>query len=112
MGPMTGRAAGYCASNTVPGCMTPGPGRGFNAGFGGRGRGGRGFRNRFFASGAPGWARAGYTPPVWGGYPPQGPAPTAEQQLDVLRVQAENLGGALENIKERIKEIEAADVSA
>lgn len=29
MGPMTGRAAGYCASYPVPGFMNPIPGRGF-----------------------------------------------------------------------------------
>ena len=70
MGPMTGRAAGYCAGYPEPGYMNPGPaagyrtpyplsspaiaprfgrGRGFGRGFGreggfGRGRGGRGRR--------------------------------------------------------------------
>ena len=41
MGPMTGRAAGYCAGYSVPGFMNPIPGRGFGGlgmGFG-RGRG-------------------------------------------------------------------------
>ncbi|MBU1006259.1 MAG: DUF5320 domain-containing protein [Candidatus Omnitrophica bacterium] len=45
MGPMTGRAAGYCAGYSMPGYMSPAAGRGFGFGRGmGRGRGrGRGF---------------------------------------------------------------------
>ena len=49
LGPMTGRAAGYCAGYNVPGYMNPMPGGGFGYGWGrgrgrGRGRGGgRGF---------------------------------------------------------------------
>ena len=95
MGPMTGRAAGYCAGNSVPGYMTPGPGRGFGMG-GGRGRRfGRGLGLGF---------RGGRG---WGGYPPYSGAPTAEQELDVLKGQAEYFGGALEDIKKRIGELEA-----
>ena len=80
MGPMTGRAAGYCAGYPVPGFMNPIPrggygawGRGFGAwpvwgaGFlGGRGRRG-GWRNWYWATGLPGWARAGMGLPAWGG---------------------------------------------
>ena len=119
MGPMTGRAAGYCAGNTDPGYMTPGPGRGPGRGFAGRGRGGWGRRNWFYATGMPGWARADEGMPAWGGYPPYGAAPqawqaggqaapTAQQELDVLKGQAEYFGGALEDIKKRIEELEAA----
>jgi len=112
MGPMTGRAAGYCAGTTVPGYMNSVPGRGFGMGFGrgvgGRGRGGGwGRRNWFHATGMPGWARAGAELPAWGGYPPYSGAPTAEQELDVLKGQAEYFGGALEDIKKRIGELEA-----
>lgn len=47
MGPKTGRAAGYCAGFSAPGCTNPTPGRGMGRGrgaaFGGGGRGrGRG----------------------------------------------------------------------
>ena len=45
MGPMTGRAAGYCAGYPVPGFMNPTMGRGYRGrgiGFG-RGRGVRGY---------------------------------------------------------------------
>ena len=63
MGPMTGRGAGYCAGYPVPGYMNPagGFGRGFGVSPGGGGRG-RGYRNMFYATGMPGWAR-------WGAYP-------------------------------------------
>ncbi len=50
MGPMTGRAAGFCAGYSVPGYMNPIPGRGF-----GFGRGGFGHRNLYYATGLTGW---------------------------------------------------------
>jgi len=98
MGPMTSRAAGFCAGNRAPGYMHTGGGRGFEmgsgCGFGGRG-GGRGWRNMFYATGLPGWARSGV---------PVTPAPA--QELAVLKEQAEYLGTALENIHKRVQEIE------
>ena len=62
LGPMTGRAAGYCAGYPVPGYMNPTPGRGYWGWGRGLGRGwgrglGRGWRAR---------AWAGFYPPVWG----------------------------------------------
>jgi hypothetical protein len=65
MGPMTGRAAGYCAGYPVPGFMNPVPGRGF--GGWGRGGGGWGRRNRFYATGLTGWQRAAYGHPAFAG---------------------------------------------
>jgi len=73
MGPMTGRAAGYCAGYPVPGFMNPVPGGGYwrwgrgvwGAGFG-AGRG-RGWRNWYRATGLPGWSRAQMGLPAWGG---------------------------------------------
>ena len=68
MGPMTGRAAGYCAGFGVPGYMNAGPGfgyrralgRGFGSGYGfgggrgwGRGAAGRGFGRRVAWNGMP-----------------------------------------------------------
>ena len=67
LGPMTGRAAGYCAGYPVPGFMNPIPGRGFGRGFGGGWGRGRGWRNMYYATGLPGWARAGMGLPAWGG---------------------------------------------
>ncbi|MDI7276559.1 MAG: DUF5320 domain-containing protein [Anaerolineae bacterium] len=109
MGPMTGRAAGYCAGYGVPGYANPIPGRGF-WGRGGRG-GGRGWRNWYYATGLPGWARAGLYPAwgavPWGPVPFQAPpAPAPEQEASFLRAQAENLRAALESIEKRLQELE------
>ena len=125
MGPMTGRAAGYCAGYPAPGFMNPIPGRGF--GGGGRGGGGWGRRNRFYATGLTGWQRAGYGYPAWGGAAPSygaapyaapfagevAPyaavygAPTREQELQALQSQAEHLDDALGGIRKRNGELEA-----
>ena len=71
MGPMTGRAAGYCAGYSVPGFANPiGGGRysGIGRGaFGGRGGRGRGYRNWYHATGQPGWYRYNLGMPAWGG---------------------------------------------
>ncbi|MBN1808339.1 MAG: DUF5320 domain-containing protein [Planctomycetes bacterium] len=82
MGPMTGRAAGFCAGYNVPGYMNPIPGvmgwgRGYGRGFGwgrrggfGRGRGlgfGYGFRRGF------GWGFGRRPSPAWRTYLPAYP---------------------------------------
>jgi len=110
MGPMTGRAAGYCAGYPVPGSMNPIPGRGFW----GRGRGfGRGWRHRYLATGLPGWARAGLTSGFWAyPYTAYGTAPTGqvtqEQELDALKFAADAHEKTLDEIKKRIEELQAA----
>jgi len=77
-GPMTGRAAGYCAGYSVPGYMNPIPGRGYwgrGRGYWGRG-GGRGYRNGYYATGFSRWARVGMGYPAWGAVPAAGyPSP-------------------------------------
>lgn len=113
MGPMTGRAAGYCAGYQGPGYMNPFGRLGFRGWGRGRG-GGRGWRNWFYATGLTGWQRAGRGWPAFG----WGPAPAvsatpydssagAEQQLGALKAQAEYLEEALNNIRRRIGELEA-----
>ncbi|MFW5690578.1 MAG: DUF5320 domain-containing protein [Planctomycetota bacterium] len=114
LGPMTGRAAGYCAGYPVPGYASGGGGRGFGRGFGGRG-GGRGWRNQFYATGLTGWQRGamgwpafgGAMPPVAAYGAPYAPAMSAEQQLDALKGQAEYFEDALDGIRKRIEELEA-----
>jgi hypothetical protein len=111
MGPMTGRAAGYCAGYSVPGYMNPVGGGGYWAAGRGRG-GGRGRRNRFYATGLPGWARTAYGGPAWGGYAqpypgPVAPTMTAEQEVSGLREQAEYFQDALGQINKRIEQLEA-----
>ncbi|HDR15608.1 MAG TPA: hypothetical protein ENN79_09055 [Desulfobacteraceae bacterium] len=100
-GPMTGRGRGYCA---------PGYGgafrRGFGGGFGyGRGRGfGRGW-----AGGGRGFGFAA-RPPVYGTAAPgyawgYGPADQGSE-LEMLRNEAESLRGALDDINQRMQELE------
>jgi ribosomal protein L15 len=107
MGPMTGRAAGYCAGYDMPGCTNPIPGRGTGMGFGrgrgfagrGFGGGGRGRRNWFYATGLPGWMRFGAY-----GVPYQ--KPDSEVEKAALKNQAEALQAELDLIKKRLSEIE------
>ena len=106
-GPLTGRQAGFCASNDRPGYAEPGPGYvGFGRGFGGRrfsGRrgGGRRFarrrfggaRNRFYATGVPGRARFG-------------PDADAPSETESLQAQADWLRGELDAIDQRLQELD------
>ncbi len=104
MGPMTGRGAGYCAGYGVPGYANLGPGRGF-WGRGGRpcwGGWGRGWRHWYCATGLPRWARRGYPPAWWG---PPAP-PTREEEVEMLRQEAEWLRGQLEAVSQRLSDLE------
>ncbi len=99
MGPMTGRAAGYCAGYSVPGFMNPYGGR-FGGGFGwGRGRGW-------------GWGIGAYTGGVpYGAVPyrtvPYGSYYSSEQEMQYLQNQAKFLNDQLEQIQKRISELES-----
>lgn len=112
-GPMTGRAAGYCAGYSVPGYMNPAPG-GMGRAWG-RGMGyGHGWRNWHYATGMTGWQRAAAGMPAWGAVPYQGIPPvapvgnpaTADQEMEALKNQARYFEGALEEIRKRINEME------
>ena len=107
MGPMTGRAAGYCAGYPVPGFMNPIPGgfggRGFGWGRGGRGRGFGWGRGRWFG-GFPGYGVPYAMPHAYGVPYAQ---PSREQTMDALKGQAEYLEDALEGIRKRLAELEA-----
>lgn len=111
MGPLTGRAAGYCTGSAVPGFMSA-PGGG---GFRGRG-GGRGRRNWFYATGLTGWQRAAAGMPAFGGRqfvqpfaasPGVPPAVSKEQELDLLKQQTDSLGNSLQQLKQRLDELQA-----
>jgi len=113
MGPRTGRGLGYCAGYGAPGYMNPAPGRGLGLGWGrgwGRGwaGGGRGWRNMYYATGLPAWARYGYAP-AWGGYGPYWTSPSTEQEADLLKSQAEALQRQLDAISQRLDELEKAE---
>ena len=108
MGPMTGRAAGYCAGYMVPGYANPVAGAGYGFGFGrGMGLGFRGGRGGG-RGGRWGVPNAGY------GYGYAVPAavpyvarPTREQEVDALQGQAMYFEDALADIKKRLGELEA-----
>jgi len=112
MGPMTGRAAGYCAGYPTAGYMNPVGGRGFY----GRG-GGWGRRNWYYATGLPGYVRTAQGMPAFGGAlpytppaayaPPIAPGIGREQELQGLKAQSQGFQTALESIKKRIAELEA-----
>ncbi|MBN2160125.1 MAG: DUF5320 domain-containing protein [Spirochaetes bacterium] len=109
-GPMTGRGAGYCAGNSVPGYMNPVYGRGRGPGGGrGFGGGGRGWRNMFYATGLPFWAR-GYPPvsPAWGEYgaPVYQGELTPEREMEALKNQTGFFQKQIDAINERIRELE------
>lgn len=115
MGPRTGRGLGDCVGYEAPGYASPAPGYGRGLGRGrgwwgagrGRGGGGRGWRHWYYATGLPGWARAGY-PPAWA-YGPYWQPPTEEQEMDLLREQAEALKRELDAITQRLEELEKGD---
>ena len=94
MGPMTGRAAGFCAGYNSPGFMNAGFGRGGGRGMGfGRGRG-------WFGAGA-GWGAN------WGAnWAPPAVAPTQTQQAEALKGQVTYLEETLATMRKQIEELE------
>ncbi len=98
MGPRTGWGAGFCAGYRAPGSSHPG----YNAGgafFGGRG--GRGRRNRFFATGVPGWRSfAGNPIPDEMSFFAQ--PETLQSEMDVLKGQTRYLEGCLKDLQARM----------
>ena len=125
MGPMTGRAAGYCAGYPVPGFQNAPWGRAFRGGRGG-GRGGRGggpgrgmgwgHRHWYHGTGQAAWQQAemGWPNPYFNYDQPPSPGPfgplmTKEQELDALRKQAEYFEHEMEGLRNRIQEIESSN---
>ena len=107
MGAMTGRGAGYCAGYDAPGFANPA----FGGGGGAYGRG-RGLRNQYYATGLPGWARAGAG---WGASgragayaSPAGVAPkdAGGMELQALRERTEYFRSMLDSMEKRIRELE------
>lgn len=109
-GPKTGRAAGFCAGFEVPGYANQGFGYGFGYGRGRgfRGGGGRGRRNRYYATGLPGWARADVSyRPAWGpGYPAAESQMAPFDELKYLKSEAKQCESALQEIRARIEALE------
>lgn len=105
-GPMTGGGRGYCAV-ALNNAGRPFVRRGFY------GRGGRGFRNCFYATGLPGWARGGYYYTASGGqidpylYSYEAKI-TPKEEADILKNEAEDLKEQLKDIQYRIETLEKA----
>jgi hypothetical protein len=119
-GPMTGRAAGYCAGYAVPGYANPYGLRGWGRG------GGRGWGRGWGHGWGRGWGHAsygyapyaGYTPyavgyaPYGAGYnipyaAPWGQALTKEQETEYLKDQQGLLKQQMEEIDKRLQELTA-----
>lgn len=99
MGPRTGWGAGFCAGYAVPGFLNPGYGAG--GAFCG-GRGGWGRRNRFFATGVPGWQYLARNPiPV--GMPFSAQPETPQDELDILKGQAQYLENGMKELQARME---------
>lgn len=97
---MTGRAAGYCAGYAAPGYDNRGFGPRYGLGRGYGGGGGRGWRNMYYATGLPGWAR-------YGGYAAPYGEPDPLTQKQALKNQAEALQAQLDLVKKRLSDIES-----
>ena len=97
-GPMTGRGAGFCAGYGVPEFTNPGYGAG-GAFF--AGRGGRGRRNRFYATGVPGWQYFAGNP-IPGGMSFSAQPGTPQDELDLLKGQAQYLENGLKELRARM----------
>ncbi|MGM0603337.1 MAG: DUF5320 domain-containing protein [Bacillota bacterium] len=103
MGPMTGRAMGYCAGSESPGFVSGTPayaGRGYGRGFG---RGGGYGRGRGFGMGAGRGAR------FYGAAPA---APVSEEEVQKTQLtELKNLANSLENdleiVKKKIEDLSA-----
>ena len=115
MGPMTGRAMGYCSGYPAPGFVRAWPaglGRGFWPGFG-RGRG-----NRFWAraTGLPRWYRNGTGYAAFGRWPVQQnpyvqaaagyqPQLSKDQEVQMLEQERGFLESQIGSIKSELEEI-------
>ena len=90
IGPMTGRAVGYCAGYSAPGFANTIPGRGLGIGF----RGGHRFMPYF---------GHGYGSPYGMSFRIE---PTPQQEIEALQNQSKYLRNTLEGIQKRIAELE------
>ena len=124
MGPMTGRGTGYCGSYDAPDWANWSPGRRFygQGGRGFRGRGGRwggsgfgrggggwGYRHWYHATGLPRLARgqrfAGFGVPPAVAYGAPDAPPSREQEVEILKDEAEWLKEQLDAINQRMDEL-------
>lgn len=101
MGPLTGRGAGYCRGYGMPGYANRWGAAGWGGGYG-RGGYGRGWRNRWFATGVPGWA---WSPSYAAASPVNATRSSAGSERGWLEEQAAFLRSELAEIDRRISEL-------
>lgn len=99
-GPMTGRAAGYCAGYGVPGFANRPAGFGLGMGWGPRRGGGRGRSARFWGYGP----AYGVTPSA-----PVDPVQTQRLEKDALSRQVQTLEQQLHHMKQRLEELDRTE---
>lgn len=108
-GPMTGRGAGYCAGYSAPGYANPVRG----GGYGGLGRGGRGrgWRHNFYSTGMPFGARGyqSYSAVSRNGCSGVRQELTPEDEMKMLKDQAEFMRKEVAAIQSRIQELEGME---
>jgi hypothetical protein len=118
MGPRSGWGLGDCSGYDAPGWSHPEFGQRFARGRGqggrgmrggrrggyGRGGGGWGWRNQFYATGSPGWERWG--PPPAEAYGAPFAPPSREQEVEMLKGEAEWLKEQLGAITQRMEELD------
>lgn len=98
-GALTGGGRGYCAVNFNGTGLNPVMGRRFL----GRG-GGRGYRNRFYATGLPGWMMANRGSRAFGDF---SGGLSKEDEISFLKEQAVYLQENLESIQTRLKDLDS-----
>lgn len=113
LGPMTGRAAGYCAGYSVPGYMNPIPGGGYLRGAGRGGIPWGGGRGRVWGGGR-GWGYGGYSgypsyPPYYPPYNSPYAQPTPADEKEFLKEQTAAMRKEIEEMEKRLAEIETEE---
>ncbi len=100
-GPMTGGGRGYCNPEASFGFGRSGPRRGVGFGYGR----GRGYRHMFWETGLPRWARR--RSDWWGSDPYRETSFSREDEVRMLKEDAEALKDDLNAIERRMNELEA-----
>ncbi|MBN1522545.1 MAG: DUF5320 domain-containing protein [Candidatus Aureabacteria bacterium] len=101
MGPMTGGGRGFCVLPAERVYARPYGARPFSRGAGR----GRGWRNWYYATGLPGWMRAGYTKE---GYPDVQEM-NPDEEISALQKEASFLKQQMEEIQKRISTLERSE---
>ncbi|MCF7936520.1 MAG: DUF5320 domain-containing protein [Synergistales bacterium] len=108
-GPMTGRAAGYCAGNGAPGFTNPWGGRGFRGGGRGPGWGWGGGPRWGMRWGAPAGPAPAPGPYAYGGYPPQPQPPSAQDERAMLQQELKAMQQQMDAVQKRLEELDTEE---